>query len=281
MQLVSYLDSLHRPAGARSRSRSPWSSPRRTSATSRSTTPTPSPAPTPRPSGGSATPGCDATASSAPASPARAAGSSTQDGASASSRSASSPGESSSRSPGARACSAEPGARTVPMRVDQAIFTSLRRGGRAGYHVVSRSPGVSDADADGPGHVVPLARRPDRRRGQPDERQLPPAARRPARPLPDLRGAARVQRPGRAATLHARPDPRCLPAPDLGQPADRALSRRPGPGLLPLPTRPGADPPRGPPDRLVSQPLPEGLGGPHPRVEANRPPRVPRSSVPP
>jgi hypothetical protein len=33
------------------------------------------------------------------------------------------------------------------MRVEQAVYTSLPRSGRAGYHVVSRSPGVSDADA--------------------------------------------------------------------------------------------------------------------------------------
>lgn len=33
------------------------------------------------------------------------------------------------------------------MWVEQAIYTSLSRGGRAGYHVVSRSPGVSDEDA--------------------------------------------------------------------------------------------------------------------------------------
>jgi hypothetical protein len=33
------------------------------------------------------------------------------------------------------------------MRVDQAIYTSLPRAGQAGYHVVSRSRGVSDADA--------------------------------------------------------------------------------------------------------------------------------------
>jgi hypothetical protein len=33
------------------------------------------------------------------------------------------------------------------MRVDQAIYTSLPRAGQSGYHVVSRSRGVSDADA--------------------------------------------------------------------------------------------------------------------------------------
>lgn len=33
------------------------------------------------------------------------------------------------------------------MWVEQAVYTSLPRGGRAGYHVVSRSPGVSDEDA--------------------------------------------------------------------------------------------------------------------------------------
>src|SRR5690348_12988097 len=33
------------------------------------------------------------------------------------------------------------------MRVEQAIYTSLSRDGRAGYHVVSRSPGVSEDEA--------------------------------------------------------------------------------------------------------------------------------------
>nr|WP_152049622.1 hypothetical protein [Tautonia marina] len=33
------------------------------------------------------------------------------------------------------------------MRADQAIYTSLPRSGREGYHVVSRSPGVSESDA--------------------------------------------------------------------------------------------------------------------------------------
>lgn len=33
------------------------------------------------------------------------------------------------------------------MLADQAIYTSMRRGGRDGYHVVARSPGVSEADA--------------------------------------------------------------------------------------------------------------------------------------
>ena len=33
------------------------------------------------------------------------------------------------------------------MRTDQAIYTSLQRSGKDGYHLVSRSPGVSDADA--------------------------------------------------------------------------------------------------------------------------------------
>ncbi len=33
------------------------------------------------------------------------------------------------------------------MWVEQAIFTSLSRHGKAGYHLVSRSPGVSDEDA--------------------------------------------------------------------------------------------------------------------------------------
>ena len=33
------------------------------------------------------------------------------------------------------------------MRVDQAIYTSLPRAGKEGYHVVGRSPGVSEADA--------------------------------------------------------------------------------------------------------------------------------------
>jgi hypothetical protein len=33
------------------------------------------------------------------------------------------------------------------LRVEQAIYTSLPRGGKLGYHVVSRSSGVSDADA--------------------------------------------------------------------------------------------------------------------------------------
>jgi hypothetical protein len=33
------------------------------------------------------------------------------------------------------------------MRVEQAVYTSLPRGERSGYHVVSRSPGVSDSDA--------------------------------------------------------------------------------------------------------------------------------------
>jgi hypothetical protein len=34
-----------------------------------------------------------------------------------------------------------------PVRVEQAIYTSLPRGGREGYHVVSRSAGISEADA--------------------------------------------------------------------------------------------------------------------------------------
>jgi hypothetical protein len=33
------------------------------------------------------------------------------------------------------------------MRAEQAIYTSLHRDGRAGYHVVSRSPGVTDEEA--------------------------------------------------------------------------------------------------------------------------------------
>ena len=33
------------------------------------------------------------------------------------------------------------------MRVEQAIYTSLPRDGRAGYHVVSRSPGLTDDEA--------------------------------------------------------------------------------------------------------------------------------------
>jgi hypothetical protein len=32
-------------------------------------------------------------------------------------------------------------------RAEQAIYTSLSRDGRAGYHVVARSPGITDADA--------------------------------------------------------------------------------------------------------------------------------------
>jgi hypothetical protein len=33
------------------------------------------------------------------------------------------------------------------MRAEQAIFTSMRRGGHDGYHVVARSPGIAEADA--------------------------------------------------------------------------------------------------------------------------------------
>ena len=92
--------------------------------------------------------------------------------------------------------------------VEQAIFTSLPRRGTAGYHVVARSPGVSESEAASlatwsPSHgglIVDASNR--------VERQLPPAARRPIRPLADLRGAGRVQRPGRAAALHPRPGPR-------------------------------------------------------------------------
>ena len=91
---------------------------------------------------------------------------------------------------------------------EQAIFTSLPRRGKAGYHLVARSPGVTDAEAKAlatwsPSHgalIVDAV--------EPDQRELPPAARRPVRPLADLRGAGRVQRPGRAAALHPRPDRR-------------------------------------------------------------------------
>ena len=34
------------------------------------------------------------------------------------------------------------------MKVEQAIFTSLSRGGKSGYHVIARSPGVSEQDAN-------------------------------------------------------------------------------------------------------------------------------------
>lgn len=34
-----------------------------------------------------------------------------------------------------------------PLQADQAIFTSLGRGGNSGYHLVSRSPGVNEVEA--------------------------------------------------------------------------------------------------------------------------------------
>src|SRR5205823_490496 len=45
--------------------------------------------------------------------------------------------------------SAVPGStRAVVVWAEQAIFTSLPRRGKAGYHLVARSPGVSDAEAN-------------------------------------------------------------------------------------------------------------------------------------
>ncbi|MFO0909555.1 MAG: hypothetical protein U0794_14570 [Isosphaeraceae bacterium] len=41
------------------------------------------------------------------------------------------------------------------MQADQAIFTSLDRRGKAGYHIVARSPGVSDGEAAALGRWCP------------------------------------------------------------------------------------------------------------------------------
>ena len=75
---------------------------------------------------------------------------------------------------------------------EQAIFTSLPRRGRGGYHLVSRSRGVGDERRTGPGALGAVAWRPDRGREEPDQRQLPPAAQRPVCPLAHLRRTGRV-----------------------------------------------------------------------------------------
>ena len=88
------------------------------------------------------------------------------------------------------------------MWAEQAVFTSLVRRGRGGYHLVSRSRGVDETDAQAlarwaPSHGALIVD--GRNRTSVNFHPLPSGR---FAPLADLRRARRIQRPGRAAALH-------------------------------------------------------------------------------